>query len=56
MEYARNKSTLHFKEKYKKKSGKYKLARLKDLSKPADQESVSFTQDYDEVKSRPGIN
>jgi hypothetical protein len=36
-----------------KKSEKIKMARLKDLAKPADQASIPFTAEYDDVKSWP---
>ncbi len=36
-----------------KKSGKYKLAKLKDISRVADQLAVPFTQEFDEVNNWP---
>lgn len=36
-----------------KKSGKYKLVKLKELARVADQLPVSFTQEFDEVKNWP---
>ncbi len=36
-----------------KKSGKYKLVRLKDVARAADQVSIPFTQEFSEVKSWP---
>jgi len=36
-----------------RKAGKVKLARLKDLVKPADQVSITLTREYHEVKSWP---
>lgn len=36
-----------------KKSGKFRLSRLKDLARVADQVPLNYTRDYDEVKSWP---